>query len=328
VVTAFKATGRRDPRLDAHGSLDKFLQRQIKGYTNTDPGVKSQQTLPKECFAKFAAVLAADMITVVAQELMVLSFFFALRSCEAFLVPRSEQKRTRCLQKQDFIFMKNHRVVPHSSPFLAMADSVTIKFHFQKNNKREETVTQMATDDPLMCPVKMAAAIVQRLDKAGAEPTFIYQYRTSISDKWRDLKSKTARGLFVEFLRVGVDFRAMGIDLDRVGMHSARTSAAMAMYMSEVPVFTIMLLGRWNSDAFLRYIRKEVEEFGQNVSQKMINTLRFHSVPELSRDDTRAPNDPRSFATRHGAGVPAGAAGGAGGSSRAFRVGGAFSVWG
>jgi hypothetical protein len=54
-----------------------------------------------------------------------------------------------------------------------------------------------------------------------------------------------------------------------------------------------MLLGRWSSNAFLRCIRKDVEEFGTNVSQLMIETLRFHSVPELAREDTRAPKDPR-----------------------------------
>jgi hypothetical protein len=82
----------------------------------------------------------------------------------------------------------------------------------------------------------------------------------------------------------------------------------MAMYMSHVPIFTIMLLGSWPSDAFLRYIRKDVEEFGLNVSQKRIDTLRFHSVPELLCNDTRALDHPLTFAMSHRAGVPAVAA--------------------
>jgi hypothetical protein len=268
-------------------------------------------------------------IGAVARQLSTLSFFFALRSCEAYKVPKSEQRRTRCLQLTDFVFMKDHKIVPHSSPFLHLSDSVTLLFRFQKTEKREESVTQMATNHAHFCPVKTAAAIIKRLLKDEASPkTFIYEYKNSANGNWLSLKSKDARSIFREFIRLSIDYKAMGIDLSRVGMHSARTSAAMAMYMAHVPVFTIMLLGRWSSDAFLRYIRKDVEEFGTNVSQLMIDTLRFHSVPELAREDTRAPNDPRSFATRHGAGVPAGAAGGAGGSSRAFRVGGAFSVWG
>jgi hypothetical protein len=43
---------------------------------------------------------------------------------------------------------------------------------------------------------------------------------------------------------------------NQIGLHSARSGAAMAMYLAGVPVVTIMLLGRWSSNAFLRYIKK------------------------------------------------------------------------
>ena len=40
----------------------------------------------------------------------------------------------------------------------------------------------------------------------------------------------------------------------------------MAMCLNDVPVFTIMIMGHWSSDAFLRYIRKQVEQFSHNVA--------------------------------------------------------------
>ena len=40
-----------------------------------------------------------------------------------------------------------------------------------------------------------------------------------------------------------------------VGTHSIRFGAAMAMYLGGVPVFAIMMIGRWSSDAFMKYIR-------------------------------------------------------------------------
>jgi hypothetical protein len=42
----------------------------------------------------------------------------------------------------------------------------------------------------------------------------------------------------------------------------------MAMFLAKVPVYTIMLLGRWSSDDFLRYIRKQVKEFSKGISKK------------------------------------------------------------
>jgi hypothetical protein len=52
----------------------------------------------------------------------------------------------------------------------------------------------------------------------------------------------------------------------------------MAMYLSGVPAFTIMLIGRWASDAFLKYIRRQVQEFSAGISTRMISTEEFFSV--------------------------------------------------
>lgn len=71
----------------------------------------------------------------------------------------------------------------------------------------------------------------------------------------------------------------LGFSPDELGLHSAHSSTAMAMYHAGVPVFTIMLLGCWSSDAFLRYIHKQVEEFSTGVSQKMILNERFFTIP-------------------------------------------------
>ena len=53
----------------------------------------------------------------------------------------------------------------------------------------------------------------------------------------------------------------LGVEPHEVGTHSLRSGAAMEMYLGEIPVYTIMLIGRWSSDAFLHYIRKQVEQF-------------------------------------------------------------------
>jgi hypothetical protein len=66
----------------------------------------------------------------------------------------------------------------------------------------------------------------------------------------------------------------------------------MAMYLSGVPVFTIMLLGWWSSDAFLRYIRKQVQEFSSGVSSKMIQKEEFFTIPTDSTNTTKSSNHP------------------------------------
>ena len=102
---------------------------------------------------------------------------------------------------------------------------------------------------------------------------------------------------------------SLGFKISDIGTHSIRSGAAMAMYLDEVPVYTIMLIGRWSSDAFLLYIRKQVEQFSQNVSSRMIRNLDFTHIPNftphISHGDPRTRNHRDNSQTRHNMGPQA-----------------------
>jgi hypothetical protein len=42
----------------------------------------------------------------------------------------------------------------------------------------------------------------------------------------------------------------LGFEPSKMGTHSLYSGAAMEMYLAGIPVYTIMLIGRWLSDAF------------------------------------------------------------------------------
>ena len=106
----------------------------------------------------------------------------------------------------------------------------------------------------------------------------------------------------------------LGFKIKDIGTHSIRSGAAMAMYFNDVPVYTIMIVGRWSSDAFIRYIRRQVEQFSHNVSSRMIKNQHFCHIPTFNpsshRLDPRTPNDPNNFVSRVNSG----------GGSRSSRV--------
>jgi hypothetical protein len=52
----------------------------------------------------------------------------------------------------------------------------------------------------------------------------------------------------------------------------------MAVYLAGVPIFSIMLIGRWSSTAFLKYIQKQVQEFLHGILSKMIKIQSFKHV--------------------------------------------------
>ena len=59
----------------------------------------------------------------------------------------------------------------------------------------------------------------------------------------------------------------------------------MAMFLSGTAVIIIMRIGRWSSEAFLEYIREQVESFTVGVSQRM---LQYEAFFNLNSPDTTA----------------------------------------
>jgi len=124
----------------------------------------------------FERPVAHLTIFIVFHQLMLLGFFFAMRSCENFKV--SGERRTRPIRKRNMVFRKDGRILPHSLPRLHLADTIAILFEYQKRNKRNNTVTQWRTGNSTYCPVVVSAAVVRRLEAMGAsESDFIYKFK-------------------------------------------------------------------------------------------------------------------------------------------------------
>ena len=79
----------------------------------------------------------------------------------------------------------------------------------------------------------------------------------------------------------------VGFNIVDMGLHSIWSGAAMSMYLNQIPIFTIMLIGQWSSNAFLRYIRKQVQEFSKGVSRAMITMDDFFTIPKICEEDPR-----------------------------------------
>ena len=74
---------------------------------------------------------------------------------------------------------------------------------------------------------------------------------------------------------VAIGEMKLGIRRSEIGTRSICLGAVMAMLLSRVPIFSIMLIGIWSSTAFLKYIRKQVQEFSHGISSKMIEEVQL-----------------------------------------------------
>jgi hypothetical protein len=228
-----------------------------------------------------------------------------MRSCEYLKVNQSEQRRTEILRLRNVRFFRGSEKLSHDHPELEFAECVSITFERQKKDEKMDTITQMASGDETLCPVRAAAAVVKRIRKnqgtSDNTPVSTFFNHGIIDQVTSDHMINALRDA------VGAIGEArLGFNKENVGTHSIRSGAAMAMYLGECPVFMIMLIGRWSSDAFLRYIRKQVMEFSQNVAKKMLSCQNFRHIPDIHTrapsDDPRIRNHPHNAKTRRNVG--------------------------
>ena len=226
--------------------------------------------------------------------LLILALFFAMRSCE-YLETRypEESRRTKILRCKNFVFKKNGSILSQACTLqiLESADLIIITFEFQKNDWRNHTVHMFATNDLLLCPVRASARIIHRV-----------RLRSGSNNELKICSFTTEDGTSVHVnsaqvlprLRVIVELigkEKLGFTKDDIGLHSIRSGGAMTMFLSGVSVIIIKRIGRWSSEAFLEYIREQVENFTYGVSMKMLMYENFHTINAGQDHDQLQQND-------------------------------------
>jgi hypothetical protein len=185
----------------------------------------------------------------------------------------------------------------HKDPLLHLADCFSITFKQQKRDTKDDVITQHRSIDSLLCPVKIWSKITRCLNSyPDSNPdTPINSFLHSNSMKHKFTGQELLKCLRFAASTLGPE--NLGFSPNQIGLHSARSGAAMAMYLAGVPVFTIMLLGRWSSDPFLRYIHKQVKEFSSRISEKMIMHENFFTIQSASAEDPRVQHHPLNLAS-------------------------------
>jgi hypothetical protein len=201
-----------------------------------------------------------------------------MRSCEYLKVPAAETRRTDCLRLRNLKFRRNGAIIPHDSPELEYCENISITFERQKKDERDDTVTQWSTSHALLNPVRLWASIVKHIRSyPGTDEN------TKVSAVWRNNKIEhiTSKEIIdaINASAEAIGWEKLGVKKGDFGTHSIRSGGAMAMYLDEIPIYTIMLIGRWSSDAFLAYIRKQVDQFTYNIAERMLKHLDFRHLP-------------------------------------------------
>ena len=211
-------------------------------------------------------------------DLLVFALFFAMRSCE--FSEAEEEGKTKRVSMGDLVFRRGNRSLVQKDN-LGAADEiefVTVCFKFQKNTEKMERRTQRRTADKVMCPCKQGWSLVQRIRRTVKD----WDKGTNICAYWgvkalHRINQRLVRETICQVCRNHGGFEVFGVNPDELGNKSIRSGAAMALVLSDKNYSNskIMILGRWKSTAFMKYIRPQVLEWANNMLQDMTSTEDF-----------------------------------------------------
>ncbi|EJK49184.1 hypothetical protein THAOC_31970 [Thalassiosira oceanica] len=89
-------------------------------------------------------------------------------------------------------------------------------------------------------PSALAAGLSGWSSSSGSNTTMTFSWTDSAAPD--DTRSAVA----------SIGKETLGFTSNEAGTHSVRSSLAMLMYLAKEPVYTIMLVGRWSSNVFLK----------------------------------------------------------------------------
>ncbi len=171
------------------------------------------------------------------------------------------ERRTKilCVRNVRF-FDRNNKDISSELHLLLKATTVSITFEFQKRDVRNDTISHQRSGDSLgfgeMCSVRAAAETILRIYSYGIQSNKIRETPINFI-KLGSITYTIPSSLVLIKIRAavkGLGHEKLGFHNDEVGTHSNRLGGAMGMFLAGTPVYTIMLMGRWSSDAFMRYL--------------------------------------------------------------------------
>jgi hypothetical protein len=146
--------------------------------------------------------------------------------------------QTKLLERRDIAFTDSkHQKIRHDDQNLpAKAAFISITFRDQKNRKKMTTHTHVKATDPLLCPVKAWALMVQRiLHTKPAEQTMVNYFRDNTKPTGQQHHHFTQHNTIATLRQSVIDFpHHYPYKAEDIRIHSLQSGAAVALYLNNV----------------------------------------------------------------------------------------------
>jgi len=277
--------GARDPRINPDdGKLHFALRRQYAAYQREDPPPDRVKPIPFQVVLYLTttafAVLAAAEGTKAIADMILLAFFFLLRPGE--YTSSNRQTDSSPFRLMDVCLRSGHTymdVLRCDFATLDTADFASLTFTNQKNGVKGEKIGHVRSGHHLACPVLAIIRRVKHLRLHNASPTTpLSSYFSTGTNKWCKVLSQDITANLRQAVTV-LTPTALGFELKDIEARSLRSGGAMALLISNVDTDKIRLLGRWKSDAMLRYLHVQALPLSYRFAERMIANGSFTLHP-------------------------------------------------
>ena len=278
-----------------HPVLDAFL----KGLQREDPPASRVYPCNVSIIRQLYAVLDTDhhihgRLNSTVIDLVIVGFFWLLRPAE-YLESSGNGARSQAFRFQDIYLTINGRVycapnAPLNDPnALPQLQASALQFGDQKNAVRGETVAHTTTSDSLLCPCKALFRLARHLFCHGAAPHDpIHRHFNAHHSLWFSVRPTHVTNA-LRHAAASVE-ETTGISPALLSARSLRPGGATALLCAHIDKDAIALLGRWKSDAMLRYLRIQAHVHSSNFAQRMLDSGAYTFVPGASLPAQVPPN--------------------------------------
>jgi hypothetical protein len=209
----------------------------------------------------------ADVIT--------FAFYFLLRPGE-YTGTASDDTPFRLADVELHVDDRGIDPVQCSDDYLHAATFVSFTFTTQKNGTKGEVITHGLSTDPLACPIKATVRRILHLRQNKATPT------TTLASYFHKGKRIPIKATYVTTaLRLATIATAhqTGLKHSDISARSLSAGGAMALICGRIDHNTIRMLGRWNSDAMLRYLHLQAKPLMRQFAVTMFNHGTYYFLP-------------------------------------------------
>lgn len=277
--------GAHDPRHDPYGKTDFRLSRQLRSYDRADPPPERVKPIPVSVLHHlYDRCSRGDARQQCVADLIWIAFYFLMRPGEYCCAGSNNTSEAFRLRDVTFRY-RNRTLDAHRDSLTSLhrAEHVALTFTTQKNGVKGEAIGTRRSGHQTGCAVLRILNRVAYLRCRGA-PRDIPLASYHDGREWRTVKSAD----FTQEIRnsIAAIGPSVGLQPHEVSARSLRASGAMALLLAGVDTDIIRIIGRWRSDAMLRYLHVTARTLTHNHARLMHAAGDYDLLAPADDEDT------------------------------------------